>query len=1053
MMQTESLRRFVTNKRLRISLSALVILIVLFGLLGYFWLPGYAKNKLETELSKIVHRPVSVQAIDIQPFSLELIIRGFQIEKKIEHESTDNVLFSVGELYVNVSTASIAHRAPVVSSVTIKEPKLYLVREGENSFNITDLVEEFSEKPEDDIDKKDDSKAMFSISNIVIENGHFEFVDQFKNSHQKISKINLGIPFISNFENDLKTWIEPYFNAKINGSPFVLSGKVRPFSGKREATLDLKLNDIDLMQIDEYSPIPLGISLLSGYFDSDLQLIYTQEADQTTKMVMSGTTSIREFELENKATEEPYNVKFDQLDVMLTDIDLSGQKPAQITLELAGTSLMQPENNEPILSLPKLGINKIVIDLSEKNVVLGMVKLDQLKASIRRKKNGQLNLTQHFTPLSGENELVQDETGKEVVDEQEEKVEEEGVETNSDSTSSKSWEAKIESLQIADAALDFEDLTLTKAAPMVVNPLNLNVDNIDLSGADPLNLVLQATMNKRGSLETNGSLAWSPLSFDFVIDAKDIDLVSLQGWADDHLNALLTRGEVSFEGEVKADGEPLKVTLSGKSRFSNFNIFDKASAADLLRWRKFDISGIKFVNEPFRVDVASVAVADFFANVRLSPKGEINLKNIVRQEDGAEEKVTSAESATETPAQMKSQADKATPIHIGKIVLQGGNIDFNDQFIKPNYRANLTGIAGQVGPLNPGKHGAVKISGAVDKSAPLEITGELDPFGSELFLDIAAKATGIDLPTFSPYSGKYVGYVIEKGKLSVDIHYHIKEGELKAENNIFLDQFTLGEKIESPDALDIPLTLAIALLKNQRGEIDLNLPINGSLNDPEFSLGGVIVQVFVNLITKAVTSPFALLGSIAGDGEELSEINFVPGYGLVEPEAEKRLQALSKALADRPALKLEITGYADPENDPDGLKRAMLDRKVKAQKLSEGAEKGESEGSLQEVSIEPEEYEEFLELAYEEEKFDKPKNAIGLTKSLPVPEMEQLMLANINAGDDELRQLAEQRGKAARDWLVEKGGVSSDRVFVSEPEIESEVDGKKLGSKAKFTIK
>ena len=185
MMQTESLRHFVTNKRLRISLIVLVALIVLFGLLGYFWLPGYAKNKLETELSAIVHRPVSVQSIDIQPFSLELIVRGFRIGKKEESEGTDNLLFSVGELYVNVSTASIAHRSPVISSVTIKEPMLNLVREGENRFNISDLVEEFSEKPEDDSDKKDDSKAMFSISNIVIESGHFEFIDHFKNSHQK----------------------------------------------------------------------------------------------------------------------------------------------------------------------------------------------------------------------------------------------------------------------------------------------------------------------------------------------------------------------------------------------------------------------------------------------------------------------------------------------------------------------------------------------------------------------------------------------------------------------------------------------------------------------------------------------------------------------------------------------------------------------------------------------------------------------------------------------------------------------------------------------------
>ena len=1032
MIQTEFLRRFVTNKHLRISLGILVVTIILFGLLGYFWLPGYAKNKLETVLSETVHRPVSVQSIDIQPYTLEVTVRGFRVGEKAASADSDKALFSVDELYVNLSTASIFHRAPVASSVIVKAPMLRLVREGENRFNITDLIEEYSEPLEDVKETSVLGRTMFSVSNVVIEDGRFEFVDQFKKGHQKVSEINLSIPFISSFESHLTTWIKPYFSAKVNGAPFALNGKLRPFSGKREAIFEFKLNNIDLTRIDEYSPIPLGISLLSGYFDSDLQLIFSQETGESSSIVLSGHTSLREFEIENRIMEAPYNVKFDQLDVMLNEIDLSGQKPAQLTLVLSGAVLTQPDKTEPILSLSKLSVNKIVVDPTQKNVALGVVKLDQFKASIRRETDGQLNLTRHFTPLP--DEQVSTLRRRSLV-----------------ASASEPWTARIDNLKIADAALHFEDLTLTKVVPMVVEPLNLTIDNIDLSGAVPLKLALQATVNQRGSLETNGSLAWAPLAFDFVIDAKDIDLVSLQGWAGDQLNALLTRGEVSFQGKVKADGEPLKIVLSGKSRFTNFNILDKTSATDLLRWRRFDIGGIKFVNEPLRVDVASVAIADFFANVIISPEGEINLKNIVRQDNGTKE-VTSAQSIPATTAPVKSQAGKVTPLHIGRVILQGGNVNFDDQFIKPNYHAKLTGIAGRIGPLNPGMPGEIDIRGAVDKSAPLKITGKVDPFGSELFLDIDAKVTGVDLPTFSPYSSKYVGYVIEKGKLSVDIRYHIKEGELKAEHHVFLDQLTLGEKIESPDALDIPVTLAVALLKNQNGEIDINLAISGSLNDPEFSIGGVIVKVIVNLLTKAVTAPFAMLGSLFGGGEELSEIDFLPGYGQVEPEAEKRLQALSKALTDRPALQLEITGYADPENDREGLKRAMLERKVKAQKLSEGVEKGEAGGSLENVDLKPEEYEKFLELAYEEEKFAKPKNVIGLIKDLPVPEMEQLMLANINAGDDELRQLAEQRAKAARDWLVEEGGISSDRIFVSEPKIESEADGKKLGSRAKFSL-
>ena len=1038
-MQTESLRRFVTNKRLRASLGVLVIFILIFWLFGYFWLPGYAKDSLEAKLSGLMNRPVSIQSIDIQPLSLEIIARGLRVEKKIENEGADNTLFSVDKLYINASTASIAHLSPIVSSVTIKEPILYIVRESKNKFNISDLIEKFSGKISND-------SPMLSVSNIVVEDGHFEFIDYFKNSHQKISEINFGIPFISNFENDLKTWIEPYFNAKINGSSFVLSGRVRPFSGKQEVTLDLKLNNIDLMQMKEYSPVPIGINLLSGYFDSNLQLIYTQESDKKTKMVLSGNTSLREFKFENKATKEPYNINFEQLDVMLIDIDLSGQKSAELVMELAGASLMHPGKEEPVLSLPKLVINNIYIDSLQKNIVLGMVKLDQFKASIRRKEDGQINLIQNFTPYPVEKKM-----GREKV-EKEKEVGPEVYEVVPEGAS-KLWATKIESLKIVDAVLNFEDLTLTKTAPVVVSPFNLNINNIDLSGVDPLNIALQAKINKYGNIETNGSLAWSPLAFNFAIDAKDIDLVSLQGWAGDHLNALLTRGKASFEGEVKADGDPLKITVSGKSQLSNFNFFDKGNEADILRWKKFDISGIKFESEPFRTDITSIVISDFFVNVRLSPNGEINLKDIFRKEDGAEEKITYAISATETSDRLGLKIDKALPVHIGKVTFKGGNIDFNDQFIKPNYRANLADITGQISSLAPNNPGKLRVNGLVDKSAPLEITGELDPFGGDLFLDISAKITGIDLPIFSPYSGKYLGHVIEKGKLSADISYDINEGELKAENHIFLDQFTLGKKIESQDALDIPLTLAIALLKNQRGEIDLNLPINGSFNDPEFNLGGVIADTFVNLLTKAATSPFALLSSLAGDGEELSEINFLPGYGRVEPEVERRLQILSKALADRPGLKLEITGYADLENDLNGLKREILDRKIRAQKLLKRAEKIESGDSLQDISIELEEYEELLKLIYEEEKFDTSNNETGFTRSISISEMEQLILSNINAGDEELRQLAEQRGKTARDWLVEKGGISSDRVFVLEPEIESEVDGKKVGSKAKFAIR
>lgn len=1045
-MQTTFLHRFTANKHLRISLGVLVATTVLFGLLGYFWLPGYAKTKLETTLSEIMHRPVTVQSIHVQPFTLEITMRGFRVGEKIEGTDAGNALFSIDELYANLSIASIVRRAPVISSISLKAPALRLVREGDNRFNISDLVEEFMKRPDDG------SKTLYSVSNLVLEGGRFEFIDRFKQSQQEVSEIRIGVPFVANFEGYEEIWVEPHFSAKVNGAPLTLNGKLHPFASKREATVELKLNGVDLTRIDEYSPIPIGISLLSGYFETDLLLTFTQEADKSPSMVLSGSVSLRKLELENKAVETPYTAKLDQLDIKLTEINLNGQKPSHAALVLADTALVRKGESEPVLSLSKLSVVGIVADPARQSIVLDTVILDQFKAAIHRETDGRLNLIQLFVPPSGTEMPTPPATKAKV---------------------SKPWTVKAGSLKLVSAALRFEDRTLTKVAPMVIDPLDLNVDNIDLNGVLPLKLALQATVNQHGSLETSGSLGWAPLAVDLVIDAKDIDLVALQGWAGDRLNALLTRGTASFRGKIKADGEPLKVAVNGESRFTNFNVLDKINAIDLLRWRSLDIGGIEFVNEPLRVNVASVALANFFAQVIISPEGRLNLSDILRTGDSVappttvtlaepslvvqdvqETAVAASTPHAATALSKPPTAERAMPVHIGRVVLQGGNIDFSDRFIKPNYRVNLTGLAGRIGPLDPGKSGEIDVRGEVDETAPLEIRGKFDPFGSEIFLDITASAKGIEMPTFSPYSGKYLGYAIEKGKLSVNVRYHVEKGELKAENNVFLDQLTFGEKVESPDALSIPVNLAVALLKNRRGEIDIHLPVSGSLNDPQFRLGTIIVKVIVNLLAKTVTAPFALLGSLF-DGEELSAIDFSPGHARIEPEAEKRLQALSAALIDRPGLKLEITGYADPANDREGLKRAVLDRKVKVQKLSESAKKGEAGGSLDNVVLKPEEYSRYLTLAYNEEKFAKPKNVIGLTKSLPVPEMEQLMLANINAGDDEMLQLAERRARAAYNWLIELGSIPGDRVFVLEPKVEVEAvaKSKKSGSRAEFSLR
>ena len=1051
--------RFIRYKRLIISLGVIAILIATVGALITFWLPGYAKSQLEIQLSEVLQRPVTVTSIEIKPRTLELIVMGFRVDEKITSDKNNTALFSFNKLSVALSIESLKQRAPVLTAITLTDPHLRLVRESKDQLNISDLLEKFGQ-PADEEKAASDQRGQFSISNIRIEGGRFEFIDRYKNAEHIINEINLGIPVVANFNRAPTDWIEPQFSAKINGAPFLLNGKLRPFAANQEATLAVKLSNIDLTQFDQYADLPKGIHLLSGYFDSDLLLTFTQESTKAPDITLTGATTFRQIAVKNSAVAAPYQAEVKKLKIDLTQADLTGKKPSRIKVAMDQVAVTRDGENEPALALAKLAIDSITVNTAAQRIALGNITLDRLSAMLRRDASGTIDLTRLFNSLEAQNPAepkisvqasIPIPARKPGHANAEIKIAEKEPKLPAPAhTNNKPWVPQIKSIQLKAATLRYEDLTLTKVSPMVVNALDLTLENIDLDGIKPLNLVLQAQVNQHGNFKANGALGWAPLSVDLMLNLDAIDLVSLQGWLGDRLTAVLTSGDVSFNGNLKASGSPLKIQAIGQGKLSNFNVFDSKNAYDLLRWKKLDISRLNFVNEPLLLDISTINLSDFYARMTILPDGSLNLKQIIQSDKTAEPGIAVAAVAPSgnSPAASKGE----TPVHIDKIFLKNGNINFNDRFIKPNYRANLTELSGLVGPLYPGKSGKIDIHGMVSKTAPLQISGTIDPFSAELLLDIVAKVKDIDLPPFSPYSGKYIGYAIEKGKLSADVNYQIENGALTADNKIFLDQFTLGDKVDSEDAVSLPLSLAITLLKNNRGEINLHLPLKGSINDPQFNLGDVIFTAFTNLITKAITSPFTLLGSVFEGGEELSKISFTPGFADIDAESLQRLQTLSEALKDRPSLQLEISGHVNPAEDYEGLKLAMLQNKVKAQKLAEDAKKGIASGAITDMTLTPEEYSKYLEIAYKKETFDKPKNAIGLAKSLPNAEMEQLILAHTVITDDDLQLLAENRANAARNWLVEKGEISSERIFVVGVDETEESDQKK-GSWAEFSLK
>ncbi|MDV6348792.1 DUF748 domain-containing protein [Nitrosomonas sp. Is35] len=1074
-MTPTSQQRVIRYKRLGISLGVIAILIAALAALGTYWLPGYAKSQLEIRLSEILQRPVTVAAIELKPRTLELNIQGFRIGEKVDSAEANAALFSFNTLHIGLSLESLKQRAAVVSSITLTEPQLRLVRKSEDQLNISDLLERFNQPAEQE-DTENKTAIPFSISNIAIQGGHVEFIDQHENAEHSISEINFGIPIVANTGGTENDWIAPHFSAKINGALLSLDGKLRPFAAAQEATLTFKLDNADLTRFDRYVTLPEGIRLLSGFYDSNLNLSFTQETGKEPQIEVTGATSLRQLTLKNSAVAAPYQAQLKHLNIALTKADPTGKQPSRIKLHIDQAALTRDGDKEPALSLAKLAIPDITVNTAAQKIALGTITLDGFNTTLRRDAQGNLDLSRLFEssgssessksfkssasapvervmiPIPGRKPAYPANTvqtaGKEPQQQKLARVD--SGSSGKKSSAAKPWVPHIKSIQFKSAKLRYEDLSLTKITPMVIDSLDLALEDIDLDGIEPLQLTLQGQVNQHGSIKASGALAWSPLSADLLLNLNAVDLVSLQGWLGDKLTALLTSGDISFAGNFKASGDPLKIQLSGEGKLGNFNIFDSKNAYDLLRWKKLEIGRLNYTNDPLLVDINTLYLSDFFARMIIQPDGTLNLKQIIQTGKPSEPvaSITAAASKDLSATVPKSE----TPVHIGKIYLQQGNIDFNDRFIKPNYRAKLTALTGQVGPLYPGKSGKVDIRGMVSKTAPLHIQGTVDPFSAELLLDIVAQVKGIDLPPFSPYSGKYIGYEIEKGKLSADVNYQIENGALTADNKIFLDQFTLGEKVESENAVSLPLDLAISLLKNRRGEINLHLPLKGSIDDPDFNLGDIVFSAFINMISKAITSPFALLGSVFEGGEELSEISFTPGFADIETESAQRLETLAGVLKDRSSLQLEISGHVDPDADHEGLKLAMLQTKVKAQKLAEDTKKGIASGAITDIKLTPQEYSKYLEIAYKKESFDKPKNAIGLAKSLPSAEMEQLILTHLTVTDSDLQALAENRATAARNWLVETGGISSERIFVVGIHETGEGSEKK-GSKAEFSLK
>ncbi len=1085
--------------------------LLVFGAIGFFAAPPLVKSILLKQLSAQLHREVSIEQIAINPYALSAKVNGLSIKAEGGKE-----VAGFDELFVNLSSASIFKLAAVVDEIRLQGLRIAVARVAEGRYDISDLLDEWM-KPKDEPESGTPRLSLNNIQlingKIVFDdqpkgkvhtisdiNLALPFVSSLPYQAEILvspsfsANIN-GSPLVLNGESKpFSATHESQLNLDLNRFDLAVLQPYLPESlpfRLNAGVLDTEMKAMFKEVSDKvYSVSVVGAAHVSGLAVAepdksplldwkrlDVEIDNIDPINRSAAVKRVGLDGLIVSLAVNKQGE--FNV-LRVLDRLAAAAPAKPETPPEPGKPFAWTlgefaltnGLMrwQDESNltpvagevrnlhvhvgkvdgklaEPILidqvayqvdlgerfKVERMAFKDIKVDLPGRRIDIAEVSNAGTRARMLRNKEGKI-------------EWVSSPVLK--------TVRATNAKADAKAKEEKPWIGRVGKLAIDDLGFRFEDQTTQPAAVQEIDGFKLQGEGLTNEPNQKGRIALKTLVNKKGSLNVDGSLQVYPLDVAVKVETLAIPLMPFEPYLGQFLNVSVNRGLVSNKGEAtaKLDTTGLKAAYKGNFTLGDFLAVDKANSADFLKWKSLYFGGIDFKLEPMAVNIGEIALTDFYSRLILNKDGRLNVADIVKKPEGKAEPAVEAKTEAKPAANAGPPAKPPVPIKIAKITLQNGTVNFSDLFVKPNYTVNLTKLGGRVSGLSSAADTVadMDLRGKYANSAPVEILGKLNPLAAKSFLDIKAAITGVDLTGFSPYSGKYAGYAIEKGKLSLNVAYKLENNQLAAENRLFIDQFTFGDKVESPDATKLPVNLAISLLKNNRGEIDLNLPISGSLDDPQFSIGGLIVKVIVNLFVKAVTSPFALLGSMFGSGEELSNIEFAAGRASFDAAGSKKLESLAKALVERNSLKLEITGRADPETDREGVKRVAIERAMKAEKLKDLKKAGEGK-SLDDIEIAPEEYKTYLTRAYKEAKFPKPRNVIGLHKELPVDEMEKLMVTNLPATDDDIKTLADRRAEAVQGWLVEQGKVPPERVFLLPAKVEHDDKGK--GSRADFSLR
>ena len=747
-------------------------------------------------------------------------------------------------------------------------------------------------------------------------------------------------------------------------------------------------------------------------------------------------------------------------------------EPASVAIE--NFELDAPREREKPVQWKSLSVAIGQFDLAAHQAAVAEVRSDGMHLFVRRERNGKLSLASLMRGGAAPPARTRRASARETRRVPRETRRAARRPAQPAAPPAPSWQYQVASVAMEQTDATFEDHSAPQPVKVAVAPLNLHLKDVSSEFSKPIAVEIDGTLNRKGTFKVTGTAVIAPLKADLRVATKRLDLAFADPYVSSRMNATIASANLTMDGAVGLEQarNDFIVSYRGDASLGSVRMLDKLTNDLFFRMNALNVNKIDFAlgKGPPRVHVGSIALNDFYSRIILNRDGKLNLKDVTASpqeaptsltrpagEPGSKGAVPAAPVSTPTPAAATAPeaAPAASPspaaayagqpmnadIELSKITLKGGKVNYTDNFIKPNYTADLSDMEGKVGAFGTKSTSPADVSldGKINGSSPINIDGSINPLAPTAFVDIKAKADAVELTGLSPYTTKYTGYPIVKGTLTVDVHYLLDQGKLTADNHIFIDQLTFGDHVESPDATNLPIRLAVSLLKNSKGQIDLRVPVSGSLSDPQFSIGSVILGVFKNLIVKAATAPFSLIAAAFGGGgggaqQDLAYIEFAPGYATLTPDSQKKLDTVAAALADRPALKLNVSGRVDPAFDKDGYREASLEHSIEALRHKDEGDRGDA--NAKPAALSTEDYDKYLAKVYSAGKFQKPRSFIGLAKTLPPDEMKKLILANTPVTDQDLQHLADARANAVRAYLSTKQ-VDSARMFIIAPKLDA----------------